>query len=721
MRFFTFCSAICLLATAVFAGRAQTVSRKPWMDRSLAPENRAALVLHELTLDEKISLLHGQGMAGEHHRPAEIEHWQSFTNGGVGFALGVPRLGIPGLQIDDAAYGVRFSGRNGRYSTALPSNLASAASWDPKAACSYGELIGRELRAQGYNMSLGGGVNITRDPRDGRTFEFMGEDPLLAGTMVGGRIRCEGEQDVLTEIKHFALNDQESGRLVLDADIGERAAHESDLLAFELGIRDGHPNAVMCSYNAVNGAYGCENPWLLTEVLRKEWEFKGFVISDWSATHSTIAASAAGLDQEQPLDLFYGAKLKEAVEHGQISTAELDLHVLHVLTAEFASGIVDNPVRRSVVNPFRGAEVARDIEQQSIVLLKNERQMLPLESERLRSVTVIGLHADTGMISGGGSAQVDPPGATPAVWKEPVWFPSAPLRALEAHSPGTQFHFASGKNIAEAVEQAKHADVAIIFAWQWESEDMDLPSLSLPEEQDGLIAAVAAANPRTIVVLETGTAVKMPWLHTVPAVLEAWYGGTAGADAIADVLFGDVNPSGKLPMTFPVSEDELPRKTIAQPPCPVVNGKLSFSVDYNTEGAAVGYKWYQWQNKPVLFPFGFGLSYTTFGYSDLHVSGDGMEASLTITNTGKRKGAEIAEVYVTLPNTAGEPWRRLAGWQKVELNPGEKRVLKVQLEPLAMSVWNETRKEWERPAGVYRIEAGGSLQDLALHGSFVVK
>jgi beta-glucosidase len=263
--------------------------------------------------------------------------------------------------------------------------------------------------------------------------------------------------------------------------------------------------------------------------------------------------------------------------------------------------------------------------------------------------------------------------------------------------------------------------VAIVFAHQWSSEDYDQPNLSLPDGQDKLIEAVAAANPRTIVVLETGSAVTMPWLAKTPAVLEAWYAGSSGADAVANLLFGDVNPSGKLPMTFPMSESELPRATIAQPPEPVVNGKLSFKVDYNIEGAAVGYKWYESQHKPVLFPFGFGLSYTSFRYEDLHVSADGMQATLTLTNTGSRKGAEVAEVYASIPSAAGEPWKRLVGWQKVELNAGEKRVLKIKLEPKAISVWNESAKKWDRPSGVYRVEAGPSSAELPLKAEFGVR
>lgn len=692
------------------------------MDAKLSPERRAELVLQQMTLDEKIALLHGEGMARQTDLPPEVEAVQDQSNGGAGFVLGVPRLGIPTIQMSDAAYGVRQSANNGRYSTALPSNVGSAASWDPDAACAYGKLIGDELRMQGYNATLGGGTNITRDPRNGRTFEYMGEDPVLAGTMVGARIRCEGGEHVISDIKHYAFNDQESGRQEVDAQIGERAGRESDLLAFEIGVKTGHPDAVMCSYNGVNGDYACENTWLLHDVLKTEWKFPGFVMSDWDATHSTVKASHAGLDQEQPLDLFYGAKLKQAVENGEVSQDELNDHVRRVLWAEFASGIIDDPVVRGVVDPEHGFEVSQKVEEGSVVLLRNERSTLPLDATKAQSIAVIGFNADMGMISGGGSAQVDAPGqvgGTP--WRKHVWFPTSPLKAIQAQAPNAKVSFSSGERIEDAVAKAKAADVAIVFAWQFEAEGNDLENLSLPGNQDKLIEAVAKANPHTVVVLETGTAVTMPWLDSTSAVLEAWYGGSKGADAVARLLFGQVNPSGKLPMTFPRSEDELPRTKIAQPPPPVKNGVLSFKVDYNIEGAAVGYKWYESQKKPVLFPFGFGLSYTTFKYSDLKVGHDGESVTLTVTNTGARAGAEVAEVYVHLPESAGEPWKRLIGYRKVELAAGESKTVTMDVDPIYESIWDVAAKRWTRPSGEYHVMAGPSSAETPLEATFTAR
>jgi beta-glucosidase len=674
-------------------------------------------VIKQLTLDEKISLLHGNGMPGWPGPPSPIAY---MGNGGAGFVLGIPRLGIPIIQISDAAYGVRSSARNGRYSTALPSNLGSAASWDAQAACEYGELIGRELRAQGYNMTLGGGVNITREPRNGRTFEYMGEDPILAGTLVGNRIRCEQAQHVIGHIKHYAVNSQESGRKEVNAIISERALRESDLLAFEIGIEIGHPAAVMCSYNSVNGDFACQNKYLLTEVLKRNWKFPGFVVSDWGATHSTIQASAAGLDNEQPLDDFYGAKLKEAVVSGQVSMSQVDDHARRVLRSEFAAGIVDYPVKTSVVDVEGGFEIARKLEEQSIVVLKNGNEILPLDGAKLRSVAIIGHNADTGMISGGGSAQVDPQGSSEPAWLSQVWFPTSPLKAVKAKAPSADVKFDSGANPAAAAALAQACDVALVFVHQWTSEDMDLPNLSLPDNQDALVNAVSAANPRTIVVLETGTAVTMPWIDKVNGVLEAWYAGSRGADAVANILFGDVNPGGKLPMTFPLSVDDLPRATVSKPPQREaregeVLQKATFDVHYD-EGLKVGYKWYDAENKRVLFPFGYGLSYTTYNYSNLKISpGEETKVSFSVQNKGARAGEEIGQLYVSLPD-AGEPPKRLVGWSKVHLNPGETKQVTITVPARYLSIYDTSASNWKLLPGSYTFMAGGSSQDLPLSG-----
>lgn len=729
---------VCLLVVAfVPFGSAQTATAA-WMNRSLSPDERASLVLKEMTLDEKITLLHGTGMVGL----SPLSPLSVNSNGGAGYVVGIPRLGIPAMQMSDAAYGVRQSGENGRYSTALPADVGAAASWDLDAAYEYGALIGRELRAQGYNMSLGGGVNVARDPRNGRTFEYLGEDPILAGKMVGRVMRGEQAQHVIGDIKHYALNDQESGRNAVNVNIDKRSMRESDLLAFEIGLAEGDMAAVMCSYNRVNGDYACENKYLLTDVLKKTWNFKGFVLSDWQGAHSTVKASAAGLDHEEPGEIFFGDALKKAVESGQVPLPELDDHVHRILRSMFASGVVDDPPQKSVVDVMGGFEVAQRIEEQSIVLLKNEHAQLPLDASRVSSIAVIGPHADVGMISGGGSAQVDPPGGNAIMppgqgrtkWQDHIWFPTSPLKAIQARAAKARVQYASGSDLAAAAALAKTVDVAIVFVYQWESEGMDLDSLSLPDNQDDLIAQVAAANPHTIVVLETGGPVTMPWADKVSGILEAWYGGSRGAEAVAGVVFGDVNPSGKLPITFPKSESDLPHARIVKPPLAsttksddpdawtlIAAGLPAFQTTYD-EGLKVGYKWYDAERKQVLFPFGYGLSYTTYAYSSLKVAaGNMIQVSFAVTNTGNRVGAEIAEVYAALPESSGEPPKRLVGWSKVKLAAGESKEVKIEIDKKYLSVFNVDRDAWQLLSGNYTFMVGGSSQGLALQNSVVLK
>jgi beta-glucosidase len=711
-------------------------ANQPWMNSSLSPEERAGLVLQQMTLDEKIALLHGNGMA---HAPQWQMPLTHLSNGGAGYVEGIKRLGIPPLFISDAAYGVRDSGANGRYSTALPSDLAAASSWDPQGACEYGAVIGRELRAQGFNMSLGGGINVTREPRNGRTFEYAGEDPLLAGTMVGNLMKCEQAQHVIGDIKHFAVNDQETGRNIVNAILSKRAMQESDLLAFHIGIKIANPGAVMCSYNRIDGDYACENTYTLHDVLKKDWGYKGFVISDWGGTHSTEKASAAGLDQEQPMADHFGPALTQAVMDGKVPLADIDDHARRVLYAEFLSGIVDDPIQKGVVDVTGGLDIAQHLEEKSIVLLKNENAILPLKPDKIRSIAVIGGHADVGMISGGGSAQVDPPGGNAIAppgkgathWQDHVWFPTSPLKALQAKFPRAKVQFDSGQDPSAAAALAKSADVAIVFAYQWQSEGMDLATLSLPDNQDALIEQVAAANPHTIVVLETGTAVTMPWIGKVGGVVEAWYAGSSGHRALANVLTGEVNPSGKLAITFPKSDADLPHPVIPLLSAEdegqgtgAVNGRphseSQYTVHYD-EGLKVGYKWYESEHKDPLFPFGFGLSYTTYAYSNLKTDNAQRTVSFAVKNTGKCAGTEIAQVYATLPEAAGEPFKRLVGWQRIELAPGESKTVTVAVDPWVMSIFDEQNNVWSLLPGAYKIFAGPSSNEIPLNATLQIQ
>jgi beta-glucosidase len=708
---------------------------RPWMNSQLSPEERAEMVLQQMTLEEKLALVHGNGMA---HNPGWTMPLTPLTNGGAGYVEGVQRLGIPPLILSDAAYGVRSSGENGRYSTALPSNVGAASSWDTESACAYGTVIGSELRAQGFDVTLGGGVNLTRDPRNGRTFEYAGEDPLLAGTMDGNMMKCEQAQHIVGDIKHYAMNDQETGRGFINAIASRRAMQESDLLAFHIAIGIANPGAVMCAYNRINGDFACENSYTLTDVLKKEWGFKGFVMSDWGGTHSTEKASAAGLDQEQPMADFFGAKLKDAVAAGRVPMSEIDDHARRVLYAEFVSGVVDNPPQTSVVDVVKGLEVAQHVEEKSIVLLKNDHAVLPIDPSRVHSIAIIGGHADVGMLSGGGSAQVDPPGGNAILppgkgataWQMHVWFPTSPLQALRAKLPGTKIDFNAGTDPDAAASVAKGADLAIVFASQWESEGMDLPNLSLPDQQDALIEKVAAANPHTVVVLETGTAVTMPWLDKVEGVVEAWYAGSAGHTALANVLVGAVNPEGKLAMTFPKSESDLPRPVITpEPPAAAVQftdsahlpaQAASFAVQYD-EGPEVGYKWYEEQHKQTLFAFGFGLSYTTYVYSGLSVDSATKTARFTVKNTGKRAGTEIAEVYARLPKGADESYKRLAGWARVTLAPGASQSVTVAIDPRVIETFDERKNGWNLKPGAYEVVVGPSSDNTPLAGHLQIR
>jgi beta-glucosidase len=477
--------------------------------------------------------------------------------------------------------------------------------------------------------------------------------------------------------------------------------------------------------------------------LRKDWKFPGFVLSDWGATHSTVRASAAGLDQEEPSSVFYGETMKRAVLAGKVSMAELDEHVRRILRSEFASGIVDDPPRRQPIDANRDLDISQHLAEESIVLLRNENAQLPLDATRLPTIAVIGAHADVAMISGGGSGQVDPPNGSAlklekgAAWRWKVWFPTSPLKALRAEAAHAKVEYDPGANPAAAAALARAADVAIVFVDQWESEGMDLATLALPEHQDALVEQVAAANPHTIVVLETGSPALMPWASKVSGILEVWYPGSRGADAVARVLFGEVNPCAKLPITFPMRDADMPQPGVAKPPqSGSENGAFArlaaffggpgtarppVQLSYD-EGLLVGYKWYDAKQKAVLFPFGFGLSYTTFQYDALRVKVDGgVSVNFTLRNTGNRAGAEIAEVYASLPPSAAEPPRRLIGWQKVQLNPGEGKQVSLKIQTQYLSIFDVDKDAWRLEPGDYAFFVGGSSENLPLQQTVRLK
>jgi beta-glucosidase len=711
-----------LLAPVVAQRPPQAAPAGPWMNKALSPDQRADMVVEQMTLDEKISLAHG---------PGGFQAAGPRSNGGAGMIPGIPRLGLPDVQLADSAVGVRAAAERGRYSTLLPSTVGAAATWDLKLAYEYGELIGRELRDQLYNASLGGGVDLMREPRNGRNFEYMGEDPILAGKMLAEWVKGMQSQKVISDVKHYAFNDQENGRNIYNVKMGKRVMRETDLLAFEIAITEGQPGMVMCSYNKVNGDYACENSYLLNDLLKKTWGFKGFVVSDWNATHSTAKAAMNGLDNEQPggdvARSRFGDALKKAVEGGEVPMARLNDIAHRIVRTEFAMGIVDDPPKGSVVDPFRGADTAQTVAEEGSVLLKNAANQLPLSASTVTSIAIIGSHADTSVLSGGGSAQVDPPGGGASRFGgPPVWFPSSPLKAIAKKAPKAKVQYNDGADPAAAAALAKASQIAIVFVNEPTSEGRDMPTLTLTGKQDDLVSAVAAANPHTIVVLETGGPAAMPWIDKVSAAVEVWYPGIRGAEALASILFGEANPCGKLPATFAKSDADLPHPVLpgtppAQPPTDGAaapgrgRGMMApFDIDY-TEGLKVGYKWFDAEDKQPLFAFGFGLSYTSFSYSGLKAGMDSV--TFTVRNTGKRAGAEIAQVYVALPAEAKEPPRRLVGWEKVRLGPGEAKTVTVKLEPKFLSIFNEQKDDWELLAGEYKLFVGGSSRNTPLNAS----
>jgi beta-glucosidase len=700
---------------------------QPWMDPQLTPDARADLVLHQMTPDEKLVLVFGYF--------ATDAPWKQYTRpagsmaDAAGFVPGIERLGIPAQSQTDAGVGVATQrSATPRLRTSLPSGLATAATWDPDMAFAGGAMIGNEARLSGFNVMLAGGVNLLREPRNGRNFEYGGEDPYLAGTIVGNEIKGIQSNNVISTVKHYALNDQATGQSDLDARIDDAAARSSDLLAFQFAIETGHPGAVMCSYNIVNAKHSCENDWLLGTVLKGDWRYPGFVMSDWGATHSAAPSANAGLDQDSgyPFDdkPWFKDELKAAIASGQVPQSRVDDMARRILRSMFAVGLFDAPLsgdQSAKIDYAAHQKAAQADEEEAIVLLKNTLDekagdLLPL-AKTARTIAVIGGHADVGVLSGGGSSQVYPHGAPdngliipnegPDAFPGPMIFdPSSPVKELQSRTHAT-VTYADGTDVNAAAALAAQSDIVIVFATQWTAEGMDVPDLNLPKGQDALISAVAKANPKTIVVLETGGPVVMPWLKDVGAVVEAWFPGAGGGTAIARVLTGEVDPSGHLPATFPASLDQLPR--------PILDGNnhshAIFPVDYNIEGAAVGYKWFDKKNLKPLFPFGFGLSYTRFSFEGLeaHPAGKTLSVSFTLNNNGKVDGKAVPQVYVSPPaNVHWEAPKRLGAFTKVATSGHSSQIFNLTVDPRLLGVYDATSKTWKIAGGEYTVSIGDS-------------
>ena len=692
-------------------------SDRPWLNPKLSPEERAKAAVGAMTLDEKLRLIFGysdQAVTDVAKVPDEIVSPElkaaiqtRAVKGSAGFVPGVARLGIPDQTQTDASIGVRNSMIP---STALPSSLATAASFDPEVVRAGGVMIGAETRATGHNTMLSGGVNLAREPRNGRNFEYVGEDPLLAGLMAGALIDGIQSNNIISTIKHYAVNDAETLRTSVDVTISAEAMRQSDLLAFELAMERGKPGSVMCSYNLINGRWGCENDYLLNKVLKHDWGFKGFVMSDWGAVHSTLSAND-GLDQftgfccvgDKPW--FAPPAIKAALQSGELSQRRLDDMVERILWALYAKGAVDNPVKAAPIDYAAHAKVSQAAAEASMVLLKNEGGLLPLRG--VKTIAVIGGNADRGVIAGGGSSDVTPVGGAILIDKH-TYMPSAPLAELKRELPRAKISFDGGTEPAAAAAAAAAADVAIVFVTQHNTEGWD-GDLELQNNQDALIAAVAQANPKTIVVLETGGAVLMPWASQVPTILEAFYPGIRGGAAIARTLTGKVNPSGHLPISFPASLDQLAHLQLPGRGSP--DGTPAH-ITYD-EGAAIGYKWYDVKGYKPLWAFGHGLSYTSFGLSDLTAQpdGKGIKLSFSIRNTGKRAGSGVAQVYVAPQDWKKVGWegpRRLGAFAKASLKPGQSKRFELTVDPRLLATYEAAENNWHIRAGTYELRLGQS-------------
>jgi beta-glucosidase len=679
------------------AGQADTASgtsagiraqQRPWMNPADPPQQRAGALVAQLTLDEKITELHGIQDAS-HRR----------------FVPGIPRLGIPPLVITNGPAGAG-PGDNPQQqpATALPAPISLAASFDTSLARQYGAITGSEARDLGATLVEGPDVNIARVPENGRTFEGYGEDPYLASQIGVGNIDGIQNQGIIAEVKHFAANNQETGRMSVNEVIDDRTLHEIYFPHFEAAVKDAHAGTVMCSYPKVNGTFACENDNLLASVLRGQWNFDGFVQSDFGAAHSTVASAQAGMDLEMPTGVVYADAMKQAVQSGQVAVPTIDTMLIRRFTTMIRFGLFDRPITTSPIPVTDNGAFARTAAEQGTVLLKNSARQLPLDAGKLHSIAVIGPYAGAAKTGGGGSSHVIP------------LYTVSPVVGISSRAgPGVTVSYDSGANPATAAALASSADVAVVMVGDSESEGSDRSTLALSGNQDQLVQAVAAANPHTIVVVKSGGPVLMPWAGQVPAIVEAWYPGEEDGNAVAATLFGDVNPSGKLPITFPAGNGQTPAHTPQQ--WPGVNGTATYS-----EGLQVGYRWYDAQGLTPLFPFGFGLSYTSFAFSGLTVSPrpgpDGqVKVSVDVTNTGRRVGAEVAQVYVSDPPAAGEPPRQLKGFAKVTLRPGQTRRVTFTLGKRAFSVWDSAAQRWTVPAGTYTVSAGDSSRDLPLHAT----
>ncbi len=658
----------------------------PWMDASADPAERARRLVAVLTLEQKVAQVHGQ--------PDEVDFRR---------VPGIPELCVPDLTVTNGPAGVGPSIKPGEGvpATAMPAPIALASTWDPALAHAFGDTVGAEMRQTGRNLLEAPDVDLARVPYNGRTFEAFGEDPHLVARIAVPQIEAVQAHGVIAMAKHYVANNQERDRESVDTIVGERALHELYLAPFEASVRQAGVASVMCAYNKVNGAYNCENEPLLRGVLREQWGFPGFVQSDFGATHSTEASVRAGMDLEMPAGAYFGEPLLAAVRAGTVPVTAVDAMLERRFSQMFRLGIFDRRVTTAPIPVEEHAAVARRIAAAGTVLLRNEDRALPVDRRGVRSIAVVGPWADRAATGGGGSSKVTPLRTV------------TPLEGIRAAAGDDVEVTSAGADPAAAAAAAAAADVAVVVVGEQLTEGTDRAGLSLPDGQDDLVRAVAVANPRTVVVVHGGAPVLMPWLEEVDAVVMGWYPGQEDGTVTAALLFGDAEPGGRLPITFPASEADLP--TAGAGRYPGVDGTVRYD-----EELAVGYRHYLGAGIRPLFPFGFGLSYTTFQLGRLSAPasvrpGEPVTVRVRVTNTGRRTGSEVVQAYVRSPAEVGAPSAQLRGFAKVRLAPGRSREVRITLDPRSFSHWDTGRGNWVETPGSYRLLVGTSSADTPLN------
>jgi len=670
-------------------GMVDSLQAQSWTNTTLSANQRASLLVSAMTFNELATMV----AAG--------------SGSYVGNIPNNSRLGIPAINLQDGPAGIGDGVNN---VTAFPAPITIAASWDVALSRQYGSMMGAEARGKGVNVLLAPMMNDARVYEDGRNFEGSGEDPRLSGAMAAAEIQGIQSQDVVATAKHFVCNDQETQRMLVSADVDERTRQEVYYPAFRASVRAG-VGAIMASYNRINSRYACESE-ALNGTLKKLWGFNGFVMSDWGAGFSTVAGVNNGLDMDMYSGGFASSLLTNAIQSGNVPSSEVTGMVQRTLTSMFQFGLFDNPTAGNLSSNVTGtahAQFARNAAAEGTVLLQNNGGLLPLNTSSIHSIAVIGSVASVSPIStGAGSAGVNLP------------YNITPLAGITSRAGGgitVSYSQGDGASISAAAQVASNSDIAIVCVGQQTSEGSDRSSLSLPNGQDALVSAIAAANPHTIVVIYSSSTMLMPWANQVAAVLFAWYPGQENGNALAQVLFDDVNPSGKLPVTIPVSANQVPASTSTQ--WPGLLGHATYS-----EGLQVGYRWYDANNITPRFPFGFGLSYTTFGYSNLVVSAVSpsgqVQVGFDLTNTGTHAGAEVAELYLGFPAAAGEPPKLLKGFQKITLSPGQTQHLTFNLDWEDLANWDATARGWIVTPGTFQVMVGASSRDIRLTGAFSV-